>query len=178
MAEYIDWTKPLKVENSIHDVDDIATEIDETEDGILAKAYALIDDSYRIIRNTVNNSLEFYSNNVLIGEFYADGTIKFNGEQYTGSEANHELLKTLVHLIATDNYTEIIRSSNFVTSIIIWTDVTKIKKIREFIFSRTNNLVSQVVTKQYDTDGNLKETKTSTINRTGNIVTSISEVMS
>jgi len=69
-----------------------------------------------------------------------------------------------------DRYIEYIRTGNLVTSIVEWTDSGKTKKIREEIYTRINGLISQVQIKDYDEDGNLTTTKTTTINRIGSLV--------
>lgn len=94
--------------------------------------------------------------------------------------AGHRVLDQLVHAIAEDNHTEVIRTAGKVTSVIVWTDSGKTTKIRETQITRTAGKVTQVVEIQYDGAGAVivGETKTTTITRTAGKITSLDEVMS
>jgi hypothetical protein len=92
----------------------------------------------------------------------------------------HRDLDQLVHEIAEDNHTEVIRTAGKVTQVVVWTDNGKTTKIRETQITRTAGKVTQVVEIQYDGAGVVivGETKTTTITRTAGKVTSLDEVMS
>lgn len=85
----------------------------------------------------------------------------------------HKALDQLVHNIAETSYEEITRVNGVVSSIILWVTSAKIQKIREEIFTRTSGLISIIVKKQYNAVGNLIETLTGTISRTGSVVDTI-----
>ena len=53
-----DWTKPLKLEDSLSEVDIFPTEIDPTEDGILGESFGIIDQNTTISK-TMDNDLQF-----------------------------------------------------------------------------------------------------------------------
>jgi len=81
-------------------------------------------------------------------------------------ELYHRGLDELVHEISENCYIEISRDvSQRINSIIYYTSTGKTTKVREYIFTRSNNRVSQVVTSQYDSSGILAEKYTETINR-------------
>jgi hypothetical protein len=63
-------------------------------------------------------------------------------------------------------YLEILRTGSSVSSIIMWADATKMRKVKETTISRAANGVSSVTVKQYDGQGVLVQTLTSTISRT------------
>jgi hypothetical protein len=83
----------------------------------------------------------------------------------------HEEIYSLAHNPNVSRYVEYVRSGGSVTSIITWTDSGKTKKIKEEIFTRVSGKVSQVVTKQYDSNGIVIKTETLTYTRTNGIVT-------
>lgn len=93
------------------------------------------------------------------------------------TESQHRNLDQLVHLIAENSYLEIVKTGGKVSDIIIWSDNTKVLKIRETNITRTAGKVSQIVIKQYDETGVLAETLTQTLNRTSGSVTSINGVL-
>lgn len=87
---------------------------------------------------------------------------------------SHQLLNTLLHNIDENSYDEIIRINNKVSSIIIWTDETKVLKIREMQLTRGfNDRITQIITTQYNDLGAAVETLTETINRECGKVSSI-----
>lgn len=89
----------------------------------------------------------------------------------------HSGIDQLVHDIVEDSYQEVIRSLGKITDVIIWENSNKLIKIRETNISRIGNLVSQIVIKQYDSLGDIKETFTGTFNRVGDKVYSIDWVL-
>ncbi len=60
-------------------------------------------------------------------------------------------------------YEEVTYSGNKTTNVTIWTDNTKVQKIREQIFSYTGNNITQIVTSYYDGAGTVFKTMTETI---------------
>ena len=84
---------------------------------------------------------------------------------------SHRTVDQLVHGIAETSWEEYVYTGNKVTSIIVWTDNSKTKKIREEIFTYTGRQVTKIETKQYDGSGNLVtgEYMTEDINRTGKV---------
>lgn len=99
----------------------------------------------------------------------------------TGSGLNpatHRTLDQLIHEIAEDNHTEYSYSGSRLDSMVVWTDVTKTKKIREEQYTYTGSKVTTIVTTQYDGDGNPVEVYTETYSYTGNRVTSVTGVLS
>lgn len=84
--------------------------------------------------------------------------------------AAHRALDQLVHNVAEDSYEEYTYSGNQVTSIVVWEDNTKAKKIREELFTYSGNKVTQIVTKHYDSGGSLVETLTEDFTYSGNKV--------
>lgn len=89
--------------------------------------------------------------------------------------STHRTLDQLVHELAEDAYCEIIRTNGRVSQIIFWEDLNKLKKIREFIYTRVAGRISQIEVKQYDSSGNLitGEYLTGTINITGGRISSM-----
>lgn len=110
-----------------------------------------------------------------------DGTGVFNLRSGTGLTAgSHRALDQLVHELAENRYTEVVRSAGQVTDVIEWTDSGKTQKIRETNIARSGGQVSQIVIKQYDGAGALitGETATGVVARSGGQVTSIDWTMS
>jgi hypothetical protein len=91
--------------------------------------------------------------------------------------SSHRPLDQLVHELAEDAHVEIIKVAGRVTQVIAWTDNGKTLKIREETITRVGGLVSQTVEVQYNGAGAAVETMTRTYNRTGNEVSSITEVL-
>lgn len=89
------------------------------------------------------------------------------------SEAQHEDLDTLTHWLSEDMYEEFTFSGNKLTTLIVWTDNTKVKKIREFSYIYTGFKVNIETIKQYDATGALKTTLTGTYTWSGNKVSHI-----
>lgn len=99
-------------------------------------------------------------------------------DQSALTEAEHEILDTLVHEIAETCFLKITRSSGQVSNVTIWTDAFMTTKIREILITRAFGQVSVVVEKQYDAFGVIipGQTLTSTITRSGGQVDNISAV--
>lgn len=91
---------------------------------------------------------------------------------------DHASLDTLVHNIAENSYTELIRTDGKITNIIVWETASKLKKIKEETIIYTNNKVSSLITKQYNSSGVLSQTYTETITRTEGKITSIAGALS
>ena len=90
------------------------------------------------------------------------------------SEAQHELLDSLVHALAEDFYLEVTRAAGKVSTVIVYTDATKTTKIRELSnIVRTGGRIDSYDVKQYDGTGTLKQTMSYTITRTAGRVSSI-----
>jgi hypothetical protein len=92
------------------------------------------------------------------------------------TEAQHEVIDSLVHELAETSYLEVTRSAGQVTDVIVWETAAKLKKIRETNVTRTAGQASVVVEKQYDGAGVLKQTLTHTITRSSGQVASIATV--
>jgi hypothetical protein len=92
----------------------------------------------------------------------------------------HRALDQLVHELAETSYCEIGRTNGRVSSAIYYETASKLKKIREILYTRTSGRVTQVVIKQYDSSGVLivGETLTGTITRTLGRVSSVDWVLS
>lgn len=69
------------------------------------------------------------------------------------TEAQHEVLDTLVHDIAEPSYEEHFYANGHTTQIIVWTDVTKTVKILEEQYTYVTGQISQSVTIQYGPTG-------------------------
>ena len=113
------------------------------------------------------------------GELYI-GMGTYNKNLSSGSGltlAQHKVVDDLIHNIAENGVEEIIRTNGKVTNVIIWTDISKNKKIRETIITRTLNKVSSVVIKQYNSAGLLVATLTETISRTSGKVSQVTMVL-
>lgn len=92
------------------------------------------------------------------------------------TEAQHEALDTLTHEIDETSFDEVTYVGSNPSTYIVWTDNTKVTKIREDQYTYTGSRVTQVVTIQYDALGveNMRTTevytyiggKISTIDRT------------
>jgi starvation-inducible outer membrane lipoprotein len=83
----------------------------------------------------------------------------------TLAEADHEALDTLVHEIARTSYVQIVRSGGKVTAVVTWTDNTTSLKIRELAITRTADIITSTVTKQYKSTGAVAATLTETFGR-------------
>jgi len=94
------------------------------------------------------------------------------------TDITHRLLDQLVHDIAETSYYEITRSGVQVTSEIWWTDSGKTKKIRSIDYTYTGSKVTQSITKQYDTLGNVCETLTESYTYIGSNIVSINSILS
>lgn len=105
----------------------------------------------------------------------ADGV--FNLRSGAGlTEATHELIDSLVHDLAETSYTEAVRTSGQVVSVVVWTSAAKLIKVRETTITRVAGQVSVVVEQQFDAAGVLVQTLTHTITRSGGRVASIATV--
>jgi|CXWL01.1.fsa_nt_gi hypothetical protein len=60
-------------------------------------------------------------------------------------------------------YEEVVYSGNKTTNVTIWTDNTKVQKIREQAFSYSGNNITQVITSYYDGAGVVSKTMTEII---------------
>ena len=112
---------------------------------------------------------------------FLGGTVKSLTSGVGGSgitQAQHEALDTLKHLIAENSHTQIVRSRGRVDSVTWFADATETTKIRECTFTRTSGLVSSVAVRQYDAGGSLSVTLTGTVTRVSGKVDSIDWVVS
>jgi hypothetical protein len=95
------------------------------------------------------------------------------------TEAEHELLDTLVHDIDETSYDDVTYGiGSRVDSYIVWANVAKLLKIREEQYSYSGSKISQVVMTQYDGTGAVKMTITETYTYTGSKITSITRTKS
>lgn len=92
---------------------------------------------------------------------------------------DHRALDQLVHLIAEGSFEEYIYTGNRVDAIIVWTSAAMTTKIREELFTYTANLVTTIVTKQYNAAGSViaGETMTETLSYTGAKLDDITRVL-
>lgn len=92
---------------------------------------------------------------------------------------SHRSIDQLVHDIAENCYIEYTYDGIYVTTEIWWETAAKLKKIREMLYNYSvGHLVTQIVTKQYDSTGVLAETLTETFTYAANKVTSMTAVLS
>ena len=99
---------------------------------------------------TVNGELRYVAG---VGfRFFEEGVEKgLSGSGIT--EPQHEALDTLVHELDETAYEEVIYSGSNPSSWIVWTDNTKVLKIREEQYTYSASRVSQVVAIQYNSSG-------------------------
>lgn len=78
------------------------------------------------------------------------------------NEEEHDELDTLVHNISEDSYDVITYAGSRVTNITTYEDFTLSKKIRDcdIAYQPTSIRISQVITRQYDAAGAIKDTET------------------
>jgi hypothetical protein len=106
----------------------------------------------------------------------ADKT-KLDGLSGSGiTEAQHEVLDTLVHDLSETSYLEVTRTSGQVSDVTVWTDSGKTIKVREALVTRSAGQASVVVEKQYNGAGTLVQTLAHTITRSAGQVASIATV--
>lgn len=95
------------------------------------------------------------------------------------TEAQHEVLDTLVHDIDETSYDEVTYGSGGrVVSYVVWETAAKLKKIREEQYTYVSGKVSQVVTFQYDGAGVVKMTMTEAYAYSGGKVVSVTRTKS
>jgi len=140
-------------------------EISQVTDYVQAKGYKF--------QGSDNHGIDTSDNEITFTD-PVNGTHKLSAV----SKLNHRIIDELIHNICENSFYEITRVTGKVSTVIWWQSVSKLKKIREVIYSRTGNLMSSIVTKQYDTDGGLLETYTETISRTGSLINNITGVLS
>lgn len=131
---------------------------------------ALFYDSYGILPNNSGGML--YSN----GNFYLkDAYGVFNPRSGSGlTEIEHEKLDTLTHEIAENSYEEYTYINSDIINVTIWTDINKIKKIREEQYSYLNgHRIDQAITIQYDINGSEKSRITESYNYSANKIISV-----
>ena len=117
------------------------------------------------------------------------GAVNFNGTSFqmrdaTGTfdprtggsgitEGQHRELDTLVHEIGETSYDEATYAGNQITAYIVWTSSDKVTKVREDLLTYSGNRITQVISKQYDALGVLKEQITEVYAYTGSNITSV-----
>lgn len=91
----------------------------------------------------------------------------------------HRELDQIVHEVAEDSFTEVGYLDGYkISSIIVWTDSGKTKKIREEQYSYNScGLISQQITIQYDSSGVVAETLTETLTYNGILISNITAVL-
>jgi len=94
------------------------------------------------------------------------------------TEEEHEIIDSLVHNLAETQTTEIIRGGpgNKVTNVEVRTVPVTGTLIRSTAITRGGGKVTHVIENQHDGEGNIIQTLTSTINRSGGKVTSVDVV--
>jgi hypothetical protein len=92
------------------------------------------------------------------------------------TEAQHEVLDTLVHDLSETSYLEVTRTSGQVSDVTVWTNSGKTIKVREALVTRSAGQASVIVDKQYNGAGTLVQTLTHTITRSAGQVASIATV--
>jgi hypothetical protein len=105
--------------------------------------------------------------------------IASSGGGTTGSGISleeHETIDSMVHNLAENSTTEIIRSGGKVTNVNVRTVPVVGTLIRSTAITRSGGKVTQVVENQHDASGVIIQTLTSTINRVGGKVDSIDVV--
>lgn len=106
-----------------------------------------------------------------------DGLGVFNPRGGGGiSEAQHELIDSLVHELAETMYTEITRSGGQVSDVVTWQTAAKLLRVRDVTITRSGGQVSVVVERQYNAAGALVQTLTHTITRSSGQAASIATV--
>lgn len=121
------------------------------------------------------------------------GKLRFRDSENTGSgktltelvsgsggltESSHEALDTLTHAIAETSYEEVTYSANKISAITVWETDSKLKKIREELYTYTGSKITQIVTNQYDGAGVVSQTVTETVTYDGVKIASIDRVKS
>lgn len=85
----------------------------------------------------------------------------------------NNVMESLSANIAEDSYYEITRSGNLVSNETWWTTPAKTQKIREIIYTRSGNLVTQSESRQYNSAGILVSTFTQDFARSGNLLSNV-----
>ena len=92
---------------------------------------------------------------------------------------DHEALDTLTHALAENAFEEYLYTGKDLTSVIVWTNNTKVAKIRETTLSYTGKDLTGVVIEQYAADGStVLTTLTKTLAYTGKDLSSVTVVRS
>jgi len=89
-------------------------------------------------------------------------------------DSEHRQLDQLVHNIAEDSFEECTYSGAFITNITIWTNSDKIKKIREEQFTYVGAQVAQLITIQYNSNGDEVERITENYTYSGVFMANVS----
>ena len=106
--------------------------------------------------------------------FGRDAAGFFNLRSGSGiTEAQHELLDTIVHALNETCFEEITRTGGKITDVVWYTTDAKTTKVREINLTRSGGKVSVIVCKQYNAAGALLQTLTGTTTRTSGRVSSI-----
>jgi hypothetical protein len=107
------------------------------------------------------------------GILYADGQFKL--EDAAGvfdprgiTEAQHEVLDTLIHGLSETCFQEVVRTAGRVTSVVFWTDAGKTVRVREVLIIRAAGKVSQLDVVHYTAAGAEKQRMTGVFTRDGN----------
>jgi hypothetical protein len=86
---------------------------------------------------------------------------------------SHRTADQLTHDLDEDYYAEYTYSGWRLATVIIWTSVAKVLKIREYTYTWSGGRVTGIVEQQYDSGGSVGETLTYTVAYTAHQVTSI-----
>jgi hypothetical protein len=90
----------------------------------------------------------------------------------------HKNLDQLVHGLAEDSFTEIVRDGEYVTRETVWQSASQNTKIREYTYTWSNGLLQQATVTQYDSNGNATKTVTRDYTRDNENVVSYTDTVS
>ena len=89
---------------------------------------------------------------------------------------SHDDLDDLTHNLAESYYEEFTYTGSKVSGIVVWTNISKVLKVRETLLSYSGSKVLQEVNIQYDALGAEKQRLTATYSYSGSSISSITVV--
>ena len=92
------------------------------------------------------------------------------------TEMSHDDLDDLTHNLAESYYEEFTYTGSKVSGIVVWTNISKVLKVRETLLSYSGSKVLQEVNIQYDALGAEKQRLTATYSYSGSSISSITVV--
>lgn len=154
-------------------------EIDPNEDaletrGVFIQNDSSSDETVSVSRDASNNLI--FEDGVVSGVKTLTDLLASGGGGIT--EAEHEDLNTLTHALAENYYAEYTYSTNKIFNIDIWQTISKIIKVRDFVYTYTGNKIATETVKQYNETGTLLKTLTYTYNYTGSKISNVTCVES